>query len=124
MKALSIKQPWAYLIVNGYKDIENRTWPTNFRGRIYVHTGKSEDEFAYHWLERMVLVHHRIPRVEISFPLTFGAIIGEVDIIDCVLSSDSPWYAGQFGFVLSNPVAYAEPIPCKGKLGFFEPEIP
>ena len=40
MKALSIRQPWAWLIVNGYKDIENRTWSTDFRGRIYLHAGK------------------------------------------------------------------------------------
>ena len=37
MKALSIKQPWASLIAHGIKDIENRTWKTNFRGRIYIH---------------------------------------------------------------------------------------
>ena len=40
MKALSIRQPWAWLIVNAYKDIENRTWSTDFRGRVYVHAGK------------------------------------------------------------------------------------
>ena len=40
MKALSIRQPWAWLIVNGYKDIENRTWSTDFRGRVYVHAGR------------------------------------------------------------------------------------
>lgn len=37
MKALSIQQPWAWLIVNGYKDVENRDWNTKFRGRFYVH---------------------------------------------------------------------------------------
>lgn len=37
--ALSIRQPWAWLIVNGHKDIENRDWPTNFRGRLLVHAG-------------------------------------------------------------------------------------
>ena len=40
MKALSIRQPWAWLIVNGYKDIENRTWSTDFSGRAYVNAGK------------------------------------------------------------------------------------
>lgn len=40
MKALSIKQPWAHLIVSGVKDVENRSWKTNYRGRIFVHASK------------------------------------------------------------------------------------
>ena len=44
MKALSIKQPWAWLIVNGYKDIENRTWKTNYRGTFLVHASKGFDD--------------------------------------------------------------------------------
>lgn len=40
MLALSIRQPWAWLIINGGKDIENRDWPTKFRSRILVHAGK------------------------------------------------------------------------------------
>jgi hypothetical protein len=40
VKALSIRQPWAWLIVNGQKDIENRCWKTHFRGKIYVHAAK------------------------------------------------------------------------------------
>ena len=39
MAALSIRQPWAWLVVNGYRDIENRDWPTNFRGPLLVHAG-------------------------------------------------------------------------------------
>ncbi len=31
-RALSLKQPWAWLVVKGYKDIENRSWSTNHRG--------------------------------------------------------------------------------------------
>ena len=40
MKALSIRQPWAWLIVNGHKDIENRSWPTRFRGPVLIHAAK------------------------------------------------------------------------------------
>ena len=47
MKALSIQQPWAFLIVNGLKDIENRDWSTTFRGLIYVHAGKTLDTEGY-----------------------------------------------------------------------------
>jgi hypothetical protein len=55
--------------------------------------------------------------------LSFGAIIGEVDIIDCVSESISPWFSGKYGFLLSNPVLYERPLPCKGKLNFFTPDI-
>jgi tetratricopeptide (TPR) repeat protein len=53
MKALSIRQPWAWLIVHGVKDVENRTWRTNFRGRFLVHAGMRFDEDGHRriWAE-------------------------------------------------------------------------
>jgi len=113
MKALSIRQPWAWLIVNGYKDIENRTWRSSFRGSIYVHTGQKllTDDFQVQrdYIEKLGLV---LPD---SFNL--GAIIGEITITDCIDTSVNPWFCGPFGFVLSDPIAYPEPISCKGRLG-------
>ena len=52
--------------------------------------------------------------------MTFGALIGEVDIIDCVTESKSPWFVGRYGFTLTNPKLYDKPIPYRGQLGFFE----
>jgi hypothetical protein len=138
VKALSVRQPWAWLIVSGQKNIENRTWRIGrnprhgvyksqradfFVGlpcRIYVHASKQEDKDAYTWLHQSI---GKLCRYEIHFPLIFSALIGEVDIIDCVTQSDNPWFSGPYGFVLANPKAYDTPIPCKGKLGFFEPEV-
>ena len=116
MKALSIRQPWAWLIANGYKDIENRTWDTKFRGRIYVHTGQRIDPNDFQRQRE----HVRTSGIMIP-ELVTGAVIGEVDIVDCVTQSDSPWFDGPCGLVLANPVAYVKPIPCKGQLGFFNP---
>jgi len=124
--ALSIRQPWAYLIIHGYKDIENRNWPlpAHMIGqRIYVHAPSKEDHEAYKWLEAK-RYFNSIPRFVINFPLVFSAIIGEVDIIEGTFKSDSPWFDGNYGFILANPVAYSTPIPCKGRLGFFKPTIP
>jgi hypothetical protein len=117
MKALSIRQPWAWLIATGFKDIENRTWPTDFRGRIYIHAPKRTDSNAFSQLMRRGL------SLAAVLKLTRGAIIGEVDIIDCVKHSTSPWFVGPYGFVLANPALYKKPIPCKGRLGLFEPDI-
>jgi hypothetical protein len=125
MKALSIKQPWAYLLL-GPKDIENRTWPTTFRGRTYIHAGQRYDNDAEAWLwgngfSVMEVLLMSSPLMPENVPsLTRGAIIGEVDIIDCVTESKSPWFVGPYGFVRTNPIRYAKPIPYKGKLRFFE----
>ena len=115
-KALSIMQPWAWLVCMGYKDIENRNYPATPR-RIYVHTSKTIDKVAYCRVPYTLL-----PIPEIAYS-NLGAIIGEVDITGCVDKSDSPWFVGPYGFTLANPVLYDKPIPCKGRLGFFTPEI-
>ena len=115
MRALSIRQPWAWLVVNGFKDIENRTWSTTFRGRIYVHAGQRTVPDDYPEQREYV------GRTGIVIPSSLGrgAIVGEVTITGCVSSSDSPWFCGPYGFTLENPVAYDTPVPCRGQLGFF-----
>ena len=61
----------------------------------------------------------------LAYPgLPFGTIIGEVDIIGCTGKSDSPWFTGPYALMLSGGILYDKPIPCKGKPGFFDPEIP
>ncbi len=119
MKALSIRQPWAWMILHAGKDIENRERPTRFRGRVLIHASKgmtaNEYERAYTFAVR-IGVHHRPP---IAKCLSFGGIIGSVEIVDCVTHSDSPWFMGTYGFVLRNPVVL--PFrPYRGALGFFE----
>lgn len=115
---LSIRQPWAWLIVNGYKDIENRDWPTRFRGRIYIHAGKAMDRDEYE-SALYVIASGELP---IELPpfseLERGGIVGEAEITDCVRSHNSPWFFGEYGFVLKNqkPLPF---VPVKGALGFF-----
>ena len=139
MKALSIKQPWASLIAHGIKDIENRTWKTHFRGRIYIHASAKEIGCLSE-----VLNDKQFSKVcEIwnsdYFPnRNISAIIGEVDIVDCVVNHHSIWsektkgrYVGDgvfvlsekpiYNWVLANPVLYEKPIlNVKGKLSFWE----
>lgn len=120
MKALSIRQPWAWLIIHGGKDIENRNWRTEFRGKFLIHAAKgcTKDEYenvAYFAKGLGIL----IPSMK---DLNRGGIIGTAEITDCVRRSDSPWFFGKFGFTLSN----AKPIPFveyKGQLGFFNIDV-
>ena len=117
MLALSIREPWAYCILYLGKDVENRTWPTKERGRIYIHVSKSFDYNGYRWLlEKSDII---VPTKE-SFWL--GGIVGSVEIIDCVTKYNSPWFFGPYGFVLRNPVK-EKFRPYKGQLGFFEVEL-
>lgn len=136
MKALSIRQPWASLIVLGIKDIENRTWMTRERGTILVHASKGmtrdEHEDAIAFAVEAIRADPRHAGKETTTlralgfafdDLQRGGIIGQVDIVDCVRASASPWYMGAVGFVLAN----AKPLsfrPLRGALGFFDVPAP
>lgn len=121
-RALSIRQPWAHSIVFGGKDIENRNWPTRYRGPILIHAAKAmtRAEFTA-WRESVeaLRLDGQWSR-EIAGNVRFGGIIGAADLVDCVEQSRSPWFAGRYGFVLrhARPLAF---IPCKGALGLFDP---
>ncbi len=123
--AISIRQPWAHAIVMGWKDIENRTWPTGVRGPVCIHASKfdkknfAQDAADYEWCAGLIRASAvELPNIAFD-DLAFGAIVGVADIVDCVATSTSPWFFGPYGFVLANARAI-EPIPLKGKQGFFE----
>ena len=119
MPAISILQPWAWLILHAGKDIENRTWHTKFRGRILVHAGKTlpkrdyaEDREYYAESDPPILLpaYDDMPR---------GGIVGAVDIVDCVREHPSRWkMPDTWGFILANPKA-CEFIQYRGQLGIF-----
>ncbi len=117
MRAISIRQPWAWLIVQGLKDIENRDWSTTFRGRVLVHAGKANDHESYNDA-CAVASRCGITALPIESYFARGGIIGSVEIIDCVKWSKSPWFFGTYGFVLANPKPLPF-VPFKGSLGFF-----
>lgn len=113
MKALSIRQPWAWLILHGGKDIENRTWYSHHRGRFAIHAGKSIDKEAYNYLLGLGVV---LPKLE---DLPVGGFVGTVDMIDCVQWHSSRWYIeGCWAFVLKDPQPMSF-VPAKGQLNFF-----
>jgi hypothetical protein len=113
LKAISIRQPYAWLMVNGYKDIENRKWATKVRGPVLIHAGTKRPKpdhmkaFLDAWPEAV---------------LGYGGVIGVAEIADCVEKHRSKWFRGRYGWVLEKPC----PLPfkaCAGKLKFFVPEI-
>lgn len=138
MKALSIKQPWAWLIVNGFKDIENRDWryPPKFHGRFLVHAGKNIDLEMHLKITNFIAQREALnitgflgiaaPTVErliLEYPISkgheVGGIVGAATLTHVVTRSNSPWFTGPLGFALKD----ARPLPfvlMKGALGFFE----
>lgn len=124
MKAITIKQPWASLIATGLKDIENRSWKTNYRGRVLIHAAASPVK------ERLAALNNKQlfdlmqrENWETEFEnLPNGAIVGSVEIVDCVQNHPSKWaQEGFWHWVLANPVLFPEPITgVKGKLSFWE----
>lgn len=106
-RALSVRQPWAYAILHLGKDVENRPWRTHYRGRILIQaTLKIERDEAV----KLKLDPDKLPT---------GAIIGSVEIVDCVRNSKSKWaIRGRWHWILKNPRYLAKPIQFKGALGF------
>lgn len=119
MKALSIRQPWAWAVLHAGKRVENRDWPTAFRGRVLLHASKGCTRGEYEEAAWAISGDARV-KVPPLVELPRGAIVGAATIYDCVSASDSPWFCGPFGFLLSHVVALPEPIPCKGALGFWD----
>lgn len=130
-KAISIKQPWAYLICAGIKDVENRTWPTKYKGRVYIHASAkpvgqyfSEGVFTADQLNYLI----QSKKIDLIEKVQLSAIIGHVDIVNCISKerngkgSDSIWAEPDcFHWILRNPVLFDKPIlNVKGKLSFWD----
>lgn len=125
LPALSIRQPWVISILQGGKDIENRSSNTKHRGKFLIHAAaKFTQEEVDAW--KIFCDAQEIPMdwaKQITIPsLKVGGIVGEADLVDVVTESTAPWFCGPFGFVLRN----VKPLPfvrCRGALGFFKPEF-
>jgi hypothetical protein len=113
LKAITIRQPWAWAIIFGGKDIENRTWLTHYRGPLAIHAGLGFRGDA---------VMPRGVRSPAGEDLAFGAVIGVVDLEDVVEKSRSRWFGDDgYGFVLRNPRPLDKPVRCSGRLGLWAP---
>lgn len=115
-------QPWAWLIVNGHKDIENREWPTRYRGPVAIHAGKKLDRGAGCDLRDGIHPVTGEPYPPAKPEWECGGIVGVAEIVDCwdirLFAQPNPWFVGTYGFVLANarPVPF---IPVSGALSFF-----
>lgn len=111
MKIISIRQPFAQLIVTGAKDVENRTWPTTYRGPVLIHASLKPDAIT----EREIGWRFGV-RWPAEQPL--GAVVGVAEIVDCTQDHPSRWYVpGHWAFVLANARRFVTPVRWTGALG-------
>ncbi len=121
VRALTIKQPWAWAIARGWKDIENRNWPAPgyLLGEwVAIHASKSwDDEGFYEFADIM----ERTGRGDYIYGCdgVRGAVIAVARIEGDVLRHSSPWFVGPHGFVLRDVIKVPRPIECRGALNFW-----
>jgi hypothetical protein len=119
MKALSVKQPWAHLLVHGLKTIEVRSWSTNYRGRLTIHASRNVDELAAQRTglaglpTGVILGSVELVSVEEFTPESWLLLADEHLSVGCY---NSPLYAWR----VANPLPLADPIPFPGKMGLFD----
>ncbi len=121
LRALSVRQPWAWLIVNGYKDVENRSWATKHRGPLLIHAGSSKANLG----DEMLRDDERQYGVKLPSrgEYELGGIVGLVEVVGCTERSNSPWYDPDWiGWILANPRRLSF-RPCKGALNLFKPKF-
>lgn len=118
MKALSIRQPWAWLIAHGHKPVENRTRPTQHRGDTLIHAGQLFDH------EGLASVLAAFPQLRGVLPQQYslGGIVGHAQLVNSVTASSSPWFTGPHGFVFYAPRPLPF-VPLRGQLGFFDVDM-
>ena len=124
MKALTIKQPWATLIMQGDKRFEFRSWQTKYRGDLLIHAGKGIDKEAMKRLEKYL-----------PAKLSYGKILGKVKLVDCIkmspefkellLKENSDIYTKSsfqenYGWQVSYVEVFENPIDAKGHLSLWE----
>ena len=107
MKALTVKQPWAWAIASGEKGIENRTWAPAYRGPLLIHAGLKFDALAE-------------PPIVVPSDLPTGRIVARVELVDVVPLEeveDDPWAMGPKCWLLEGAVDLSEVagLECSGK---------
>jgi len=123
LRAISIKQPFAWMVVNGFKTLENRNTLKNFTGEVLIHTGKKWDN---DWLEKMKIdsttlaVFKAMPVFTKAYK--YGGIVGVATFTGSVTESTSGWFVGKYAFTIEGAKEIPF-VPCKGSLGFFIPTL-
>lgn len=113
IRCLAIRQPWAWAIVAGAKEVENRSWKTDYRGPVLIQASSKTAD-----VNRLAKTHKLRPR-----DFVYGALIGVVDLVDIVPLSEgleaNPWAWGAHCWIFRNARAFRRSIPFKARLNLY-----
>lgn len=149
MKAISLWQPWASLIVLGEKEYETRGWATGYRGPLLIHASKRavlkdlDDALDCPYMQKALeqyrpvslVLDLRLTARQARETLPFGKLLGRVDLVDCVPTTKmrnditnkeymfGNYGAGRYAWKMANPVMFDQPIDYAGEQGFFDVDI-
>lgn len=127
MKVISIIEPWASLIKEGIKEIETRSWKTNYRGKIYIHASLKKVS------KKDERINNLVSLLE-DKDFKYGHIIAEAELVDCIYMDEQflkeikknnqeyicgEYSQGRYAWKLSNIKVLDKPIPAKGNLGIW-----
>ncbi len=129
MKVLTIKEPYASIIMSGLKEYETRSWKTNYRGKIYIHASIKIDDDLKSRNDLQKLVYDN------NITLKPGYILCEAYLDDCIYMNDmfiknvsdkekmvGRYELGRYAWHLSD-IRVIEPVQAKGKLGIWNYEF-
>jgi hypothetical protein len=126
MKAISIRQPYAWLIAQGHQDVESRPWRSPQRGIIAIHAARSytvaEHKRALERIQAIPSIAHLVKEIPLFDDLLRGGVIGLCEITDCTCKHDSVWYTREgwaYSLQKARPIPF---VPMAGKINFFEVE--
>lgn len=129
LTCLSVRQPWAWALMTGIKDVENRDWrvPVQTGQLLGIHASKgctrAEWEDAAAFIQDVAQV--RPPRLEdLRAQGQVGALLGTVEVVGLVERGRSPWFVGRYGIEVRRPRLLDKPLPMNGRLGLFEVMVP
>ena len=140
MKTLTVRQPWAWAIAKGYKDVENRSRATSHRGPLAIHAGLQWDEPKDLWLRNAVSIArdqgHTLPaKLADDMPYAdTGLVLAVVDVVGVCVASRwyptlqcecGPWaLPGETHWRLADARVLAEPFAAMGRLGLWDVDVP
>jgi activating signal cointegrator 1 len=135
MKALTIRQPWASLVILGVKTMESRSWRTAYRGEIAVHAGRTFGRAERYFAQGAVALPYLLAARLDPNSLPRGVVLGTVMLEDCKSVDElyefiqgragarerllGDYGPGRFGWILRHPTAFAEPVPAAGALSLW-----
>lgn len=121
-RAISVRQPWAWAIVHGFKPVENRTkdFTGGYRGPVLIHTGKEAADRGSWIAVRNLLEEAGDDPDDLpdAAALPLGGFVGAAELVDVVTRHTSPWFFGPVGLVLARPRPFNR-VPWRGRLGLF-----